>query len=100
MKDQRNRCLVRKFEMRRLILKCLVIELSRCNAPDGYGEHNWRFQDELTDLPTQSSRVQVRNRCILTNRSRGVSRHFRLSRICIRDLANAGLLPGVSKSSW
>ncbi len=40
------------------------------------------------------------NRCSLTGRSKGYSRFFGVSRICIREMAHRGLLPGVTKSSW
>ncbi|MFQ5933081.1 MAG: type Z 30S ribosomal protein S14 [Dehalococcoidia bacterium] len=45
-------------------------------------------------------RVQHRNRCILCGRPRGYIRHFGLCRICFRELALEGKLPGVRKSSW
>lgn len=40
------------------------------------------------------------NRCWKCGRARGYMRKFDLCRICFRDLANKGLLPGVRKSSW
>lgn len=39
-------------------------------------------------------------RCWKCGRKRGYMRHFDLCRICFRELANAGMLPGVRKSSW
>lgn len=48
--------------------------------------------------PKYSTRV-VR-RCFRCGRKRGFLRKFRLCRICFRELANQGLLPGVRKSSW
>lgn len=48
--------------------------------------------------PKFSSRI-VR-RCWKCGRKRGYMRHFNLCRICFRELANKGLLPGVRKSSW
>ncbi|MCH7996993.1 MAG: type Z 30S ribosomal protein S14 [Chloroflexi bacterium] len=45
-------------------------------------------------------RVQFRNRCTLCGRPRGYMRHFGLCRICFRELALQGKLPGVRKSSW
>jgi small subunit ribosomal protein S14 len=44
--------------------------------------------------------VQVRNRCKLCGRPRGYIRRFSLCRICFRDLALKGQIPGVRKSSW
>ena len=44
--------------------------------------------------------VRVRNRCHLCGRSRGYIRRFQLCRICFRELALQGMIPGVVKSSW
>jgi small subunit ribosomal protein S14 len=44
--------------------------------------------------------VRVRNRCTLCGRPRGYMRRFKLCRICFRDLAGQGMVPGVTKSSW
>jgi small subunit ribosomal protein S14 len=44
--------------------------------------------------------VRVRNRCRLCGRPRGYIRKFELCRICFRELALKGDIPGVSKSSW
>ena len=44
--------------------------------------------------------VRVRNRCERCGRPRGYIRRFKLCRICFRELANKGLIPGVVKSSW
>ena len=44
--------------------------------------------------------VRVRNRCKLCGRPRGYLRRFNLCRICFRELALAGKIPGVVKSSW
>jgi small subunit ribosomal protein S14 len=44
--------------------------------------------------------VQVRNRCQRCGRSRGYMRRFGLCRICFRELALQGKIPGVMKSSW
>ena len=44
--------------------------------------------------------TRIRNRCELTSRPRAYYRKFRLCRVQLRDLANKGLIPGVTKSSW
>ena|SRR3990167_7723300 len=54
----------------------------------------------LNKLPKNSSPVRLRNRCQITGRSRGFLRKFKLSRLCFREMANMGLIPGVVKSSW
>ncbi len=43
---------------------------------------------------------QVRNRCVRCGRPRGYLRRFGLCRICFRELALQGKIPGVMKSSW
>lgn len=42
----------------------------------------------------------IRNRCVFTGRSRGITRFFKMSRILVRSKAAQGLLVGVKKSSW
>jgi small subunit ribosomal protein S14 len=54
----------------------------------------------LALLPKNSSPVRLRNRCKLTGRPRAYIRQFGLSRIKFRELALAGRIPGVTKSSW
>lgn len=44
--------------------------------------------------------TRVRNRCKICGRPRGYIRRFGLCRICFRELALQGKLPGVVKSSW
>ncbi len=60
--------------------------------------HDARLQ--LNKMPRDSSPVRLRNRCQLTGRPRGNYRKFRISRLCFREMANHGLIPGVTKSSW
>ena len=55
---------------------------------------------ELNKLPNNSSPVRKRNRCQLDGRPRGFMREFGISRVKFRQLAGAGLIPGVKKSSW
>ena len=40
------------------------------------------------------------NRCFKCGRKHGFMRDFELCRICFREMANQGLIPGVQKSSW
>lgn len=56
--------------------------------------------EELQKLPKNSSYVRLHNRCKLTGRPRGYMRQFGVSRVLFREMANKGLIPGVSKSSW
>ena len=55
---------------------------------------------ELAKLPRNASPTRLRNRCQLDGRPRGFMREFGISRVKFRQLAGAGLIPGVKKSSW
>ncbi|MCB1131496.1 MAG: 30S ribosomal protein S14 [Verrucomicrobiae bacterium] len=54
----------------------------------------------LTLLPRDASPTRLVNRCEFSGRRRAFLRRFRLSRISFRELASAGMIPGVTKSSW
>ena len=55
---------------------------------------------KMAELPRNANPTRIRNRCELTGRPRAYYRKFRLARVMLRDLANKGLIPGVTKSSW
>lgn len=54
----------------------------------------------LSMLPRDASPTRLVNRCEFSGRRRAFLRRFRLSRISFRELASAGMIPGVTKSSW
>ena len=56
--------------------------------------------ESLQHLPKNASYVRLHNRCIISGRPRGYMRQFGISRIDFRELASAGLIPGVKKASW
>ena len=56
----------------------------------------WKVKQKKT--PKYST--QKYNRCELCGRSRAVFRKFGLCRICLRESAHAGVIPGMTKSSW
>lgn len=55
---------------------------------------------ELNKLPKNSATTRQKNRCQIDGRPRGYMREFGISRVKFRQLAGAGLIPGVKKSSW
>ena len=55
---------------------------------------------KMAEIPRNANPTRVRNRCSTTGRPRGVYRKFGLNRIELRNLANRGMIPGVTKSSW
>lgn len=56
--------------------------------------------EALDKLPKNASPIRLHNRCKLSGRPRGYMRKFGISRVMFRDLASAGKIPGVTKSSW
>ena len=54
----------------------------------------------LQKLPKNSSPVRLHNRCLLTGRPKGYMRQFGINRVTFREMASAGLIPGVTKASW
>ena len=56
--------------------------------------------DALQKLPKNSSYIRKRNRCQITGRPRGYMRQFGISRVTFREMALAGMIPGVKKASW
>ena len=67
------------------------------NAPE---EDRFAAQLKLAEMPRNSSKTRIRNRCELTGRPRAYYRKHKLSRIALRDLGSKGLIPGLLKSSW
>ena len=86
--------IVKKFNEKRQSLKKQIMKKNLSI------EERFKIQSKLNELPRDSSKIRVRNRCKLTGRTRGVYRKFELSRIKIRELSMSGALPGVVKSSW
>ena len=93
-RDLKRRKLYAKYKDKREIL------LSKSKDKNISTEERFEARLKLAQLPRNSSKNRIRNRCLLTGRPRGVYRKFGLSRIAFRELASDGKLPGVVKSSW
>lgn len=63
-------------------------------------EERFELVLKLADLPRNSAKTRVRNRCAITGRPRAFNRKMGLSRNVLRELAAKGMLPGVVKASW
>ena len=55
---------------------------------------------KLQEMPRNANPSRLHNRCKLTGRPKGYMRLFGISRIQFREMASAGLIPGVKKASW
>ena len=49
---------------------------------------------------SHKSKIRLTNRCVLTNRNKGVLRPYGISRVIMRDLMQFGIIPGYSKAVW
>jgi small subunit ribosomal protein S14 len=95
VEKEKNRSLLRKrFSKRRVALKVTIMD-KETSMEDRYDA-----MMKLAKLPRNSAEVRQHSRCELTGRPRGFYRKFKLSRIKFRELASAGQIPGVVKSSW
>ena len=56
--------------------------------------------EELDKLPRNSAKVRLHNRCMLTGRPKGYMRKFGINRVTFRQMANNGMIPGITKASW
>ena len=63
-------------------------------------EERFAARLKLAELPRNSSKVRIKHRCDLSGRSKGYYRKLKLSRIALRELANFGQIPGMTKASW
>ena len=63
-------------------------------------EERFKAQQKLSNLPRNSAKIRVRNRCQITGRPHGVYRKLKISRIALRQLGLEGKIPGMIKSSW
>ena len=93
-KNKNRRKLVANQAQKRAKLKAILQDR------DVSGEDRFAAQLKLAAMPRNGSRTRIRNRCELTGRARSFYRKFRLSRIALRELASAGQIPGMTKSSW
>ncbi len=93
-RNENRKRLVKRYQAKRAELKAIARNTS--TSP----EERFSAQLKLAALPRNSAAVRIRNRCLLTGRSRGVYRKFNISRIALRDLASKGQIPGMLKSSW
>ncbi|NNF56710.1 MAG: 30S ribosomal protein S14 [Rhodothermaceae bacterium] len=87
----RKSLIAREAKRRRMVAK--YAEKRRRLKAEGQWE-------ELQKLPRDASPVRLHNRCALTGRPRGYLRKFGVCRVVFRDMALAGKIPGVRKSSW
>ena len=94
IKNEKRKEVVKQYTQQRAILKEVI------RNPEPSLEERMEAQRRLQALPRNASPSRVRNRCLISGRTRGFLRRFGMSRIDFRLLALRGGIPGVRKSSW
>ena len=94
VRQKKREATVQKFAAKRAELKAIL------SSPKTTDEEFYAAQRKLDKMPRNSSKVRLKNRCIVTGRPRAFIGKFGVSRIQFRELALNGQLPGVVKASW
>ncbi|MCL4142562.1 UNVERIFIED_CONTAM: hypothetical protein GTU68_040753 [Idotea baltica] len=81
-REKKRQALVAKYATKRAALKAIIND------------------QKLAELPRDSSATRLHNRCEISGRPHAYYRKLKMSRIALRDLASAGQIPGMVKSSW
>ncbi|MCX7057046.1 MAG: 30S ribosomal protein S14 [Pseudomonadota bacterium] len=94
MRERKREALAKKLAGKRAKLREVI------RAPKSTPEQRVAAQETLQKMPRDSNPNRQRNRCAVTGRPRGVYRKFGLARTKLREAANRGEIPGLSKASW
>jgi len=93
-RNNKRKRMVAKYAAKRAQLMAIAKDTSLSN------EERFKARLKLAELPRNSAKIRVRNRCGVSGRPRGYYRKLNMSRIALRELASKGLVPGMVKSSW
>ena len=93
-KNNRRKKLAKKYAGRRSRLKAIAMDKTKPM------EERFAATLKLAQMPRNAAVNRIRNRCEITGRPRAYYRKFNMCRICLRNLALRGDIPGVIKSSW
>ena len=93
-KNNQRRATVDRYAERRAELVKVIKD------PDASYEDKREAYRLISKMPRDASATRYRNRRGVTGRPRGYFRKFGLCRICLRELAHRGVIPGLTKSSW
>jgi len=93
-KNNRRRKMVKQYANKRAKLKAII---QNKELPI---EERFAAQLKLAELPRNSAKNRIRNRCEVTGRPRAYYRKLKMSRLALREMSSLGLIPGMVKSSW
>jgi small subunit ribosomal protein S14 len=92
--NKKKERLVKAYAGRRARLK------AKANDESLSIEEQFEARLKLAQLPRNSAKIRIRNRCEVSGRPRAFYRKLKMSRIALRELGSRGLIPGLVKSSW
>jgi len=93
-RNKKREKMVAKFAAKRAARKATADDMKV--AP----EDRFAARLKLAKLPRNSSKTRIHHRCEVSGRPKGYYRKVKMSRIALRDLANFGQIPGMTKASW
>lgn len=93
-KDKNRRGLFFQTEKNRIVLLYIIHNL---NLPKEIRDFAYNHLKTISNISTLT---KIKNRCVLSNRSRAVYRKFKLSRIFLKEYSLQGLIVGMKKASW
>jgi len=93
-KDKKKRYFFNKEELKRLILKSILFNI---NFSENVREYIFLI---LNNFNYNTSKTRIRNRCVITNRSRYLFTAYKVSRLEFKRLVVLGKLTGVYRKTW
>ena len=93
-KNKRREKLTKQYLERRAKLKAIAHDKTKPM------EERFAATLKLAELPRNSSKTRIHNRCVITGRPKAYYRKLKMSRIALRELGSKGMIPGLLKSSW
>ena len=93
-KNNRRRKMAKQARPGRDRLKAIIMDKTKPM------EERFAATLKLAEMPRNSSKTRIRNRCEVTGRPRAFYRKLKMSRIALRELGSKGVIPGLVKSSW
>jgi len=93
-RNNKRRRMVKSAATKRAKLKAIIADKKTSD------EDRFDAVVKLAQIPRNSSKVRIRNRCELTGRPRATYRKFKMARNKLREFASKGMIPGMVKSSW
>lgn len=94
VKDKKKRISVKKTELKRLVFKSINYNLGLSR---NLREFSW---SSLNNLETSSTYIRVKNRCVISNRTRFIFNKYKISRIMFKHLVTICEINGVYKKNW